>query len=62
MITAEIYSCKLWDREGVQKVVSSMRKRMDGKGWGAGASGKMIYRLYLWSGWMNKNKYIRSNS
>jgi hypothetical protein len=39
-ITREIYACPLWHQPGVIKVVSRMRSRMDGKGWGAGVLGQ----------------------
>lgn len=58
MITQEIHHCGLWDQNGMQKLLQRLRKRMAGKGWGAGASGRLIYRLYLLSAWYNKNKYL----
>ena len=58
MITQEINNCTLWNQKGIQNLCRRLRKKMDGKGWGAGASGRLIYRLYLLSAWYNKNKYL----
>lgn len=54
----EIQHCPLWDQPSLMKIVIRMRKRMNGKGWGAGAAGRSLYRVYLISAWYNKNKYI----
>lgn len=58
-ITREIYTCRLWDQVGVTEVVQRLRKRMDGKGWGAGAAGRLIYRVYLLSCWFNHNRWLQ---
>ena len=60
MITNEIFICKLWDKEGVKKVVKRMRESMDGRGWGAGASSRLVYRLYLVSSWVSKNRWVQN--
>jgi asparagine synthase (glutamine-hydrolysing) len=57
-ITREIYACSLWHKPGLEKVVNRMRARMDGKGWGAGAAGRLLYRIYLVSCWRNKNRWV----
>ncbi|WP_144822367.1 hypothetical protein [Marinobacter piscensis] len=57
-ITHEIYACELWSQAGVREVVQRLRKRMDGKGWGAGTSGRLLYKLYVLSCWVNKNRWI----
>jgi asparagine synthase (glutamine-hydrolysing) len=58
MITDEIYSCKLWDKEGMQKVVSRLKETMQSTNKYAELSGRLIYRIYLLSGWHNKNSCI----
>jgi asparagine synthase (glutamine-hydrolysing) len=57
-ITREIYSCPLWHKPGLEEVVNRMRRRMDGKGWGAGAAGRLLYRVYLVSCWANRCRWV----
>jgi asparagine synthase (glutamine-hydrolysing) len=57
-VTEEIYSCKVWNKVEVESIVERMRKSMNGKSWRAGASSRLIYRLYLISAWLNKNKWL----
>ena len=57
-ITHEIYACDLWNQAGVREVVQRLRKRMDGKGWGALTSGRLLYKLYVLSYWFNKNRWV----
>jgi len=57
-ILQELKACKLWKQDDLMKVVNRIRKRMDGKGWGAGASARLLYRVYLLSSWYNYNKYL----
>ena len=47
MVIQEIYSCQLWNEKYARHLAERMKKRMDGFGWGAGASGRLLYRLYL---------------
>ena len=58
MISEEIFACDFWDKEGVKKLINRLRNSMDKKGWGARVSGRLIYRLYLISSWINKNRWI----
>jgi len=58
IITEEIYACTLWSKSGLKEVVKRMRARMDGKGWGSGAAGRLLYRLYLVSSWHNKSHWL----
>jgi len=60
LITSEIENCKLWNQKNIQQLLNRMKLRMTGKGWSAAVSARMIYRLYLLSGWHNKNRYIRT--
>ena len=57
-IMFEIQACKLWCQVDLLKILNRMRNRMNGKGWGAIASGRYIYRIYLISCWYNHNKYL----
>ena len=57
-IMIEIQACKLWCQVDLLKILNRMRNRMNGKGWGAIASGRYIYRIYLISCWYNHNKYL----
>ena len=57
-IMIEIQACKLWCQVDLLKILNRMRNRMNGKGWGAIASGRYIYRIYLISSWYNHNKYL----
>lgn len=54
----EIQQCQLWEQTGMLKVLSRMKKRMNGTGWGAGAAGRLLYRINLISAWYNKNQYL----
>jgi len=57
-ITEQIYACDLWHKPGLDKVLDRMLNRMAGKGWGAGAAGRLLYRLYLISSWRNKSRWV----
>lgn len=57
-ITQEITDCQLWNQPGLVKVITRMKNRMNGNGWGAGAAGRLLYRIYLISAWVNHNKYV----
>ena len=57
-IMVEIQACKLWRQVDLLKILNRMRNRMNGKGWGAIASGQYIYRIYLISSWYNHNRYL----
>ena len=54
----EIQACKLWRQVDLLKILNRMRNRMNGKGWGAIASGRYINLIYLISSWYNYNKYL----
>ncbi|WP_121627461.1 hypothetical protein [Poseidonibacter antarcticus] len=56
-ITQEIFSCTLWDNEGIKKVVNRMKKSMNDKHRKGRVSASHIYRLYLIAGWHNKNRF-----
>lgn len=58
LLSEEIFKCKLWDSEAIKKVVNRMRKSSNGKGWSSRAASRFIYRLYLISTWLNKNKWV----
>jgi asparagine synthase (glutamine-hydrolysing) len=57
-IMVEIQACKLWRQVDLLKILNRMRNRMNGKGWGAIASGRYINLIYLISSWYNYNKYL----
>ena len=59
LISSEIISCKVWDKQGVSKLLKRMGPSLHGNGWSAGASGRLLYRLYLISGWLNRNKWLQ---
>lgn len=54
----EMQQCPLWEQAGLLKVITRMKNRMNGTGWGAGAAGRLLYRIYLLSAWYNQNQYI----
>ncbi len=54
----EMQQCKLWDQPGLMKVVNRKKNRMNGTGWGAGAAGRLLYRIYLLSAWYNKDQTV----
>lgn len=58
LISSEILSCSAWDKQGVFELIKRMEKSMKGKGWSAGSSGRLLYRLYLISGWLNNSKWL----
>ena len=57
-IIQEITACPLWNQPGLVNVITRMRNRMNGTGWGAGAAGRLLYRIYLLSAWHNRNRYV----
>ena len=54
----EIQQCELWDQSGIEEVAYRMKNRMNGSGWGAAASDRLLYRLFLVSAWYKNNKYL----
>lgn len=54
----EMQQCELWNQPGLIKVVNRMKNRMEVNGWEARTGGKLLYRIYLLSGWYSKNKYL----
>jgi asparagine synthase (glutamine-hydrolysing) len=58
-ITQEITACTLWHQPGLVKVITRMRNRMNGSGWGAAAAGRLLYRIYLLSSWFNTSQYLK---
>lgn len=57
-IMQQVQACTLWNQVGLLKVINRMRNRMDGNGWGSGAAGRYIYRIYLISAWHNRNRCL----
>jgi len=58
-MNSEILGCTLWDQPGLVNVILRMKKRMSGHGWGAGAAGRFLYRIYLISAWHNHNMFLK---
>ncbi|WP_040839282.1 hypothetical protein [Thiothrix nivea] len=58
----EIFSCKLWNQVGLEKVLKRLKHNMNGQGWSSIASGRFLYRIYLLSGWYNNNFTINIES
>jgi len=59
-ISREISDCELWNTLPVYKAICRMKeKSMLKKGWGAEASSRYIYRLYLVSAWYKYNRYLK---
>jgi asparagine synthase (glutamine-hydrolysing) len=58
LISSEILSCKSWDQKGISELLKRMKSSINTSGWSARASGRLLYRLYLISGWLNKNKWL----
>jgi len=55
----EMQQCNLWHQPGLLKVMTRMKNRMNSTGWGAGAAGRLLYRMYLLSAWQRKSEYLR---
>lgn len=53
-VLKEMQQCKLWNKTGLVKVVTRMKNSMNGTGWGAGAAGQFISKIYLLSAWYNR--------
>ena len=53
----EMQQCTLWNKTGLVKVVKRMKNSMNGTGWGAGAAGRLISKIYLLSAWYNQTKF-----
>lgn len=49
----EIFSCTLWGKPGIETLVSRFEGAARGSGWRARTSLRMLYRLFLISGWYN---------
>ena len=54
----EIQACILWDQKEVLKLSNRLRATMQSKHKYANLSGRLIYRIYLLSGWANRSKYL----
>jgi asparagine synthase (glutamine-hydrolysing) len=50
----EMQQCTLWNKTDLVKVVTRMKNRMNGTGWGSGAAGRLISKIYLLSAWHNR--------
>ncbi|RAR56804.1 asparagine synthase (glutamine-hydrolysing) [Onishia taeanensis] len=50
---SHIYACDVWDKAGVDEVIPRLRISMYGKGWSAGAAGRLLYRIFLLSIFFN---------
>lgn len=57
LITNEIENCQFWSALGTNKVLTRLKKKLYGTDWSAETSRRLIYRLYLLSLWLNKNKF-----
>ncbi|MGP9801368.1 asparagine synthase-related protein [Rheinheimera sp. NSM] len=57
-IISEIKSCKLWQKPGLEKVITRLKGTMQSKHKYAHLSGQLIYRIYLLSAWANWNRYL----
>ena len=55
----EIFSCDLWEKDSLEKIIFRLRASMDKGGWVAKSSLSLIYRIYLISAWFNHNNYIK---
>lgn len=58
-VDTEILSCKLWNNEGIEKVLNNLYKKINSNHRLAGRIKALVQRLYLLSAWYNKNKYIK---
>lgn len=59
LIKKEILSCDYWKQDGVENVVSRFESNFNKNNRAANISKSLIYRLYLLSAWLNKNRYIK---
>ncbi len=59
LIKKEIFSCDYWKQDGVENVVSRFESNFNKNNRAANISKSLIYRLYLLSAWLNKNRYIK---
>ena len=57
-IIQEIQACTLWDPKEVLKFCDRLKVTMQSKHKYANLSGRLIYRIYLLSGWANRSKYL----
>lgn len=57
-IFQEIQVCKLWNQNEVLKLISRLESTMKSHHKYADLSGRLIYRIYLLSAWMNRSKYL----
>lgn len=59
LIKKEILSCDYWNQDGVEKLILRFEKHFDKSNRVSEISKSLIYRLYLLSAWLNKNRYIK---
>lgn len=55
----EIFSCRLWNRKGIEKVLNNLYKKIDSNYRLAGRIKSLVQRLYLVSAWYNHNRYVK---
>jgi asparagine synthase (glutamine-hydrolysing) len=55
----EIFSCKLWNKEGIEKVLNNLYKKINSIHRLAEKVKALVQRLYLISAWHNKNRYVK---
>ena len=57
-IIQEIHFCRLWDEHEILKLISRLKSTMQSLHKYADLSGRLIYRIYLLSAWVNRSKYL----
>ena len=54
----EIDKCSFWS-ESKNAVIDRLKNQISGNGWSSVMASKMIYRLFLLSGWYNSNRFLK---
>ena len=59
-IRSEILTCAFLDQHNIKKIFSRLEAASHGSGWTSRSSKRLIYRLYLICGWLNKNRWLQA--
>ena len=57
-VDQEIVSCELWNKKEVEKLLSTLYRKIDAKHQSISRLKSIVQRLYLISAWYNKSKYV----
>jgi asparagine synthase (glutamine-hydrolysing) len=59
-LRAEIAACPLWAAGPADRLAARLQARSTGRGWGAAAAAKRLYRLFLIAMWATRSRHLRA--